>query len=472
MSSKADIEEITRQLKRCGYGPEKEIVPQSDIDEKDGKSLLFKVVKETSHNVYFAKMFPPVNERTPQNLIEIDCLMRLNHPNIIHGIDLLTRPKCSINRVTITMPAERIGLNLFLEEKIPIDDKIPIIYKICHAVKYLHDNDIIHLDIKPENIVLTNREPKLIDFGLAEFAGDDGIRLQAEKITPIYRPPEYDNRYSWGTYYKSDDVWALGVTIAEFLLSELHIFYNLLSVKDENRRTKAMALREEILVRLADLTEGNKISHLIRLMLSNDRRTRSTMKEVLADPLFDGFRVDITSSILHSPMKRYEANDTLVVKEIVKSYRYMALTIKNRTSFPSVRSLFLAVSLFSKFNASYAMFSVNEMAFTCIYMSEKISGRNYEIDHLSRLTEIDIMKEEVIPNIESRLISMTNGILYDDQLYNICVNAAQLKMSFETLIEHFDVYLETDLNIWKRTMDRQVGSIPDDKEKLTIRSLV
>ena len=44
-----------------------------------------------------------------------------------------------------------------------------LIYQICLAVKHLHDMNIAHRDIKPQNIIITkNQILKLIDFGLAK----------------------------------------------------------------------------------------------------------------------------------------------------------------------------------------------------------------------------------------------------------------------------------------------------------------
>ncbi|KAI6188689.1 Stretchin-Mlck [Aphelenchoides besseyi] len=92
-----------------------------------------------------------------------------------------------------------------------------IIYQICQAIKYIHSQNIIHLDLKPENIMclsLTGNQIKLIDFGLAQYYdGQHDLLFMAG--TPEFAAPEVI-KYEPLDFHT--DMWSLGV-ITYILLS-------------------------------------------------------------------------------------------------------------------------------------------------------------------------------------------------------------------------------------------------------------
>lgn len=65
--------------------------------------------------------------------------------------------------------------------------------QMCQALKYLHDNDITHRDLKPDNILIASNNPsifKLSDFGLSKVVADDETFLQTFCGTLLYCAPE------------------------------------------------------------------------------------------------------------------------------------------------------------------------------------------------------------------------------------------------------------------------------------------
>ena len=89
------------------------------------------------------------------------------------------------------------------------------------GVKYLHDKDIVHRDLKLLNIVVADlKSPKIVDFGFARY----GIKENFESGcgTPSYMSPELLTASSVKEAYKSD-IWAMGV-ILYYLLTKYYPF--------------------------------------------------------------------------------------------------------------------------------------------------------------------------------------------------------------------------------------------------------
>ena len=91
------------------------------------------------------------------------------------------------------------GLNLrqlLLAGKMPPEQALTIVPKICEALQYAHEQGIVHRDIKPENILLDKQgRVKIADFGIAKMmgVGDGRQALTGAKDvvgTPHYMAPE------------------------------------------------------------------------------------------------------------------------------------------------------------------------------------------------------------------------------------------------------------------------------------------
>jgi len=95
---------------------------------------------------------------------------------------------------------------------------IKFIYNLIKGIYIIHKNNIAHLDIKPENILLYNisyKDKKLFNFNFAiidfggsqKFTDDDSKTLDAQMASAQFSPPEL-LKYKFG---RASDVWAIGV---------------------------------------------------------------------------------------------------------------------------------------------------------------------------------------------------------------------------------------------------------------------
>ncbi|KAM7080332.1 death-associated protein kinase 2-like [Ciconia maguari] len=154
---------------------------------------------------------------------EVAILRQLDHPGIMRLHDLFA------SRAEMVLVLELISggeLFDFIAEKemLSEEEAIEFLGQILRAVEYLHARRIAHFDLKPENIMLREKDVpkpriKIIDFGLAQRL-EDGITFKSLCGTPQYIAPEVINYEPLST---STDMWSIGV-ITYILLSGLSPF--------------------------------------------------------------------------------------------------------------------------------------------------------------------------------------------------------------------------------------------------------
>jgi serine/threonine protein kinase len=179
--------------------------------------------------------------------------------------------------------------------------KAVIAHGLLSAVAYLHENSIIHRDIKSDNVLLKVSdtdddifEPVLIDFSLAKAvhpqlmmaggdAGTDVTSLNSLEFetthtptvgTPTYRAVEVVNEEPYGL---PSDLWSVGVVLLELLRGKC-----LETSKDKG----AIAMIEE---ELEALPQGQPFPALIRGLLERDPAKRLTARQALECDLFEKF---------------------------------------------------------------------------------------------------------------------------------------------------------------------------------------
>jgi serine/threonine protein kinase len=182
-------------------------------------------------------------------------------------------------------------------QQIPTSDILQIFYQITSGLKHIHKFHIVHLDIKPQNILITTDGIlKIGDFGIAIYEGANVADERHEGDTR-YLPGELLN--SFDRYYTAD-IFSLGLSIYDIcLVPELDTLPYSGQVWQD--------IRAGIIHDLTLKKYGSRLKsfyHLILQCISADPSNRPTAEEILSHPLFQSKLISMSTSILkESPIR-------------------------------------------------------------------------------------------------------------------------------------------------------------------------
>lgn len=184
---------------------------------KNNQEEIFELVHATTHSLLYRMkkdgkyfivkqnaLFNELGRRILRHEYEIS--IGLNHPNIVNIYEY--RYSDDYSDQIVMEYVEGRSLNEFLSENTPLRERKRIFLELLDVIDYLHNNRIIHNDIKPENIIIskTRNRVKLIDLGLSD--DDVNFALKSIGFTKGFSAPELIKEN------KSDirsDIYSLGM---------------------------------------------------------------------------------------------------------------------------------------------------------------------------------------------------------------------------------------------------------------------
>ena len=151
---------------------------------------------------------------------EAENLSKLNHPNIVNVLDVFDENNTTYY-VMQYIDGQSLDDYILQQNGIKEGKAISILKEIGKAVQYMHSNKMLHLDLKPKNVML-DKDGKvyLIDFGLSKQYDSKGEPESSTKVgagTPGYAPIEQANYREGKGFPVTMDVYALGGTMFKML---------------------------------------------------------------------------------------------------------------------------------------------------------------------------------------------------------------------------------------------------------------
>ena len=141
-------------------------------------------------------------------------LASLDHPNITRMLDAGLSDR---RQPYLVMEyVDGVHLDVYCDSRrLGIAERLQLFLRVCDAVGYAHRNLVVHLDLKPSNILVTSDGTvKLLDFGTSKLIQPDSLLTTTVMATPAYASPEQLRNEPVTT---SCDIYALGAVLFELL---------------------------------------------------------------------------------------------------------------------------------------------------------------------------------------------------------------------------------------------------------------
>jgi len=246
---------------------------------KGAYAIVKSAIHKLSNKKIAIKIYEKYNLIDPQRKCnfkkEIDILKKIDHSNIIKLYDVIDTTK---QLLIIMELATGISLLNYLKAKpnrrMDESETKEIFYQIIKAITYLHSKNIVHRDVKLENIIIDNKYIKIIDFGFATFHQTNKLNFFCG--TPSYMPPEIIQKKEY--LGPPADVWSCGI-----------LLYTLLCGVFPFRATNEKELFSKIIKGSFILPEylSQESKNLISKILNVNVSGRPLINEVLNDPWFE-----------------------------------------------------------------------------------------------------------------------------------------------------------------------------------------
>ena len=233
----------------------------------------------------------PNNENMKKIIYETNLMRKLNHPNITKILEMFEDEKY----ILIIMEYINGGnLFSFVKKRRKLTEKISkfLFKQIILGIKHIHSQNIVHRDVKLENILIDlNNTIKICDFGIGRILSSEEECLHDQCGTPMYMAPEIllctkEKGYKGFPV----DIWSAGIALYIMLSGTLPF-----SVKNENNsfldennnhKMKNMALKKAIINNEFKKIEkiSDEAKDLLHCLLNKDPNKRLNCDEILRHP--------------------------------------------------------------------------------------------------------------------------------------------------------------------------------------------
>lgn len=359
-----------------------------------------------------------------QNLTEIDILSRFMHPNIIRSLEITLPKDYKIYDPIMILPLADYTLNqLLLDNFLTTRKKLPLLYKIAHAINFLHNNSFFCPVLTLDDIVVQSvgdsLNPLLTNFSLAR-----------------YEPTCHH----------------------DLILQDIRNFACLFINFVGRNPKEHIELSEEV------IDDQIKHIHPQYRTICKDFLTKLikdsslTFKDICNHDIFKEFKTEIVAGTkCPDIISDYPKDHRDIVKII---YNWVTDNHKDY----SIELIFLSIDLFNRAvvfyndkNSDYRL----HVAATCLWISLKLlkNSNNIPLSHIfpDLVKLFPKLSKDTILQLESEIIQNLSGILLVNNLYCSCKTIGDLDLSLIHIIlnkENPNTYSIVDVPQWISTINK------------------
>ncbi|XP_027342634.1 serine/threonine-protein kinase GRIK1-like isoform X1 [Abrus precatorius] len=244
------INEYIREYKIGSGSYGKVALYRSSVDEKHYAIKAF-------HKSHLQKLRVAPSETAMTDVLrEVLIMKMLEHPNIVNLIEVIDDPESDdfymvLEYVEGKWVCEGSGRPCALGE----ETARKYLRDIVSGLTYLHAHNIVHGDIKPDNLLITRHGTvKIGDFSVSQAFEDGNDELRRSPGTPVFTAPECCLGLTY--HGKASDTWAVGVTLYCMILGEYPFLGDTLQDTYDKIVNDPLVLPDDINPQLKNLIEG------------------------------------------------------------------------------------------------------------------------------------------------------------------------------------------------------------------------
>ncbi|GAB2285098.1 Glutamate receptor ionotropic, kainate 1 [Dionaea muscipula] len=287
------INEYIREFKIGAGSYAKVVLYRSSID---GKHYAIKAFHK-SH--LLRQRVAPSETAMTDVLREVLIMKMLSHPNIVNLIEVIDDP----NTDHFYMVLEYVEGKWDHEGSGPpggLGEEIARKYlrDIVSGLMYLHSHNIVHMDIKPQNLLVSHKGTvKIADFSVSQVFEDENDELRRSPGTPVITAPECCLGLTY--HGKAADTWAVGVTLYCMMMGKFPFIGETLQETYDKIVNDPLYLPDNL---------DSQIKNLIEGLLCRDPKQRLTLKAVAEHPWVVSEEGPIPEFVCWCKRKSFEDN--------------------------------------------------------------------------------------------------------------------------------------------------------------------
>lgn len=428
-------------------------------------------VQDKNGKFFAAKKYVNNWLRNNASLLELEVLTTFKHENIINAHKFFTSFNCpDAKSLVIIVDIAEQDLRTFIENnhRKSLKKLFFYIFQILQGLNFLHQNNVLHLDIKNKNVVLVKGTIKIIDFG-ASFYCEDHFYDDSLHTTEPYRTPENLSKEiagEYGYYFSKDnDIWATILIMIYGILGDsfsgvkrLHSYFTSLTSKNKEKEIG------KILLKAGEFQDVDKkdllnLASFLEFYLFYKAKDRPTMDDILKHPLFSSYHANSTGSIAKSII--FEKNDKNT-RNNIEDPMISLVCILLKKSHLKTYYFFLAFELLFRlyptfyYNTNYLVQSISYIIFNLTFPA------SYKVEDFDFLSEV---------------VSYLEGNITINKLYNHCRNLKDLVFAWNKLLKpvlkgNYKIYENYDYSYFLKDAENNKFKAKSENKDITIKNFV